>query len=115
MDLNSIIDAQFNRAVEIVQNLPKTGPIQTGYEDKLDMYRCVATVRVAIASSSCYALAYSSKVSSASLCAFACSVHSCGPRSDDGQRTRPTTEYVGGAAAGEVVRNVLINSAEITC
>lgn len=35
----SRIDAQFNRAVEIVQNLPKTGPIQTGYEDKLNMYR----------------------------------------------------------------------------
>ncbi|KIP09192.1 hypothetical protein PHLGIDRAFT_103187, partial [Phlebiopsis gigantea 11061_1 CR5-6] len=38
MDPQSIVDAQFNRAVEIVQNLPKTGPIQTGYEDKLDMY-----------------------------------------------------------------------------
>lgn len=38
MDPHSIIDAQFNRAVEIVQNLPKTGPIQTGYEDKLNMY-----------------------------------------------------------------------------
>ncbi|KAG8985524.1 hypothetical protein FRB94_004886 [Tulasnella sp. JGI-2019a] len=29
---------QFNRAVEIVHGLPKTGPIQTAYEDKLDMY-----------------------------------------------------------------------------
>ncbi|GJE84930.1 acyl-CoA-binding protein [Phanerochaete sordida] len=38
MDPLGIIDAQFNRAVEIVQNLPKTGPIQTGYEDKLNMY-----------------------------------------------------------------------------
>ena len=40
MDLNSrqLIDAQFDRAVEIVQGLPKTGPIQTGYEEKLDMY-----------------------------------------------------------------------------
>ena len=41
MEPNGVIDAQFNRAVEIVQNLPKTGPIQTGYEDKLNMYRCV--------------------------------------------------------------------------
>lgn len=49
MDPHSIIDAQFNRAVEIVQNLPKTGPIQTGYEDKLDMYRCA--LRVCISSS----------------------------------------------------------------
>ena len=35
------IDAQFDRAVEIVQGLPKTGPIQTGYEEKLAMYRYV--------------------------------------------------------------------------
>ena len=43
MDLNSrqLIDAQFDRAVGIVQGLPKTGPIQTGYEEKLDMYRYV--------------------------------------------------------------------------
>lgn len=41
MEPHGVIDAQFNRAVEIVQNLPTTGPIQTGYEDKLDMYRCV--------------------------------------------------------------------------
>ncbi|KAG8931344.1 hypothetical protein FRC02_002851 [Tulasnella sp. 418] len=32
------LDAQFNRAVEIVQGLPNTGPIQTGYEEKLAMY-----------------------------------------------------------------------------
>ncbi|KAH9850043.1 ACBP-domain-containing protein [Lenzites betulinus] len=38
MDSRQLIDAQFDRAVEIVQSLPKTGPIQTGYEDKLDMY-----------------------------------------------------------------------------
>ncbi|TFK92954.1 ACBP-domain-containing protein [Polyporus arcularius HHB13444] len=40
MDLDSrqLIDAQFDRAVEIVQGLPKTGPIQTGYEEKLNMY-----------------------------------------------------------------------------
>lgn len=36
-----MIDAQFVRAVEIVQGLPKTGPIQTGYEEKLTMYRYV--------------------------------------------------------------------------
>lgn len=38
MDSRELIDAQFDRAVEIVQNLPKTGPIQTGYEEKLTMY-----------------------------------------------------------------------------
>ncbi|KAI0637930.1 ACBP-domain-containing protein [Trametes polyzona] len=38
MDSRQLIDAQFDRAVEIVQSLPKTGPIQTGYEDKLNMY-----------------------------------------------------------------------------
>ncbi|KAI0771982.1 ACBP-domain-containing protein [Trametes elegans] len=44
MDSRQLIDAQFDRAVEIVQGLPKTGPIQTGYEDKLNMYRYQATV-----------------------------------------------------------------------
>lgn len=39
MDSQQLIDAQFDRAVEIVQGLPKTGPIQTTYEDKLTMYR----------------------------------------------------------------------------
>nr|VWO94737.1 Extracellular metalloprotease 1 (EC [Ganoderma boninense] len=39
VDSRQLIDAQFDRAVEIVQGLPKTGPIQTGYEEKLDMYR----------------------------------------------------------------------------
>ncbi|KAJ4472173.1 acyl CoA binding protein-domain-containing protein [Lentinula aciculospora] len=34
----SLQDAQFDRAVEIVQGLPKTGPIQTDYEEKLTMY-----------------------------------------------------------------------------
>ncbi|KIK77692.1 hypothetical protein PAXRUDRAFT_834909 [Paxillus rubicundulus Ve08.2h10] len=38
MDSRQLIDAQFDRAVEIVQSLPKTGPIQTGYEEKLTMY-----------------------------------------------------------------------------
>ncbi|KAF8897230.1 acyl CoA binding protein-domain-containing protein [Infundibulicybe gibba] len=33
-----LIDAQFDRAVEIVQGLPKTGPIQTDYDEKLTMY-----------------------------------------------------------------------------
>lgn len=42
MDSRQLIDAQFNRAVEIVQSLPKTGPIQTGYEEKLTMYRFVS-------------------------------------------------------------------------
>ncbi|KAK7061462.1 ACBP-domain-containing protein [Favolaschia claudopus] len=35
---HELIDAQFDRAVEIVQSLPKTGPIQTGYDEKLAMY-----------------------------------------------------------------------------
>lgn len=39
MDSHILIDAQFDRAVEIVQGLPKTGPIQTDYEEKLTMYR----------------------------------------------------------------------------
>ncbi|KAF8305385.1 acyl-CoA-binding protein, partial [Clavulina sp. PMI_390] len=33
--------SQFDRAVEIVQSLPKNGPIQTGYEEKLALYRYV--------------------------------------------------------------------------
>lgn len=41
MNSHELIDAQFDRAVEIVQNLSKTGPIQTGYEEKLAMYRCI--------------------------------------------------------------------------
>jgi hypothetical protein len=44
MSSRELIDAQFDRAVEIVQNLPKTGPIQTGYEEKLAMYRCVTII-----------------------------------------------------------------------
>jgi len=32
------IDEQFDRAVSIVQGLPKSGPIQTEYEEKLAMY-----------------------------------------------------------------------------
>ncbi|XP_006459978.1 hypothetical protein AGABI2DRAFT_67415 [Agaricus bisporus var. bisporus H97] len=39
MASHELIDAQFDRAVEIVQSLPKTGPIQTDYEEKLQMYR----------------------------------------------------------------------------
>ncbi|KAJ6516197.1 hypothetical protein C8R45DRAFT_959228 [Mycena sanguinolenta] len=38
MSSHELIDAQFDRAVEIVQGLPKTGPIQTGYDEKLAMY-----------------------------------------------------------------------------
>ncbi|GJJ16262.1 hypothetical protein Clacol_010558 [Clathrus columnatus] len=36
---NGLVDAQFSKAVSIVQSLPKTGPIQTDYEEKLVMYR----------------------------------------------------------------------------
>lgn len=43
MDSRQLIDAQFNRAVEIIQGLPKTGLIvQTGYEEKLTVYRFVS-------------------------------------------------------------------------
>jgi hypothetical protein len=44
MDPREAIEAQFKRAVEIVQGLPKTGPIQTGYEEKLTMYRYVIAI-----------------------------------------------------------------------
>ncbi|PVF93197.1 ACBP-domain-containing protein [Serendipita vermifera] len=37
-DEQDLIDLQFDRAVEMVQGLPKNGPIQTGYEEKLAMY-----------------------------------------------------------------------------
>jgi len=40
------VHSQFRRAVEIVQGLPKQGPIQTGYEEKLAMYRCVRARRL---------------------------------------------------------------------
>ena len=46
VDSRQLIDAQFDHAVEIVQGLPKTGPIQTGYKKKLDMYRCVQCVHI---------------------------------------------------------------------
>jgi hypothetical protein len=44
MATHELIDAQFDRAVEIVQGLPKTGPIQTDYEEKLQMYRYAPTL-----------------------------------------------------------------------
>lgn len=44
MDSRELIDAQFDRAVEIVQGLPKNGPIQTDYEEKLTMYRFVLSL-----------------------------------------------------------------------
>ncbi|KII95894.1 hypothetical protein PLICRDRAFT_150878 [Plicaturopsis crispa FD-325 SS-3] len=44
MDSRELIDIQFDRAVEIVQGLPKTGPIQTGYEEKLTILYKQATV-----------------------------------------------------------------------
>jgi len=46
MASHELIDAQFDRAVEIVQSLPTTGPIQTDYEEKLLMYRQVTLCRV---------------------------------------------------------------------
>ncbi len=41
MASHDLIDSQFDRAVEIVQSLPKNGPIQTDYEEKLQMYRYI--------------------------------------------------------------------------
>ncbi|BEJ13760.1 hypothetical protein CspHIS471_0309340 [Cutaneotrichosporon sp. HIS471] len=32
------LDAQFHRAVDVVQSLPKSGPVQTSYEEKLQLY-----------------------------------------------------------------------------
>jgi len=44
MSSPALIDAQFDRAVGIVQGLPKTGPIQTDYEEKLTMYRFALSI-----------------------------------------------------------------------
>ncbi|EDP43292.1 hypothetical protein MGL_2302 [Malassezia globosa CBS 7966] len=33
-----VIDALFERTVDIVQSLPPNGPIQTSYEEKLVLY-----------------------------------------------------------------------------
>ena len=46
MSSHELIDAQFDRAVEIVQSLPKTGPIQTDYDEKLTMYRWGSLLRL---------------------------------------------------------------------
>lgn len=34
----ALIDARFHRAVDIIQSLPKSGPITTTYEEKLMLY-----------------------------------------------------------------------------
>ncbi|PWN30572.1 ACBP-domain-containing protein [Jaminaea rosea] len=38
MSSADVIDALFDRTVDIVQSLPKSGPIQTSYEEKLALY-----------------------------------------------------------------------------
>ncbi|KAL1412853.1 hypothetical protein Q8F55_000602 [Vanrija albida] len=38
MATTNSIDKQFHRAVDIVQSLPKSGPVQTSYEEKLQLY-----------------------------------------------------------------------------
>lgn len=64
MSSRELIDAQFDRAVEIVQNLPKTDPIQTGYEEKLAMYRCATSSTIpALSSQLIYAPVFTSRVS----------------------------------------------------
>lgn len=37
-DEAALIDARFHRAVDIIQSLPKSGPITTTYEEKLMLY-----------------------------------------------------------------------------
>ena len=37
--MDRIGSSLFDRTVDIVQGLPKTGPIQTSYEEKLALYR----------------------------------------------------------------------------
>ncbi|GAA5911634.1 hypothetical protein JCM8208_005697, partial [Rhodotorula glutinis] len=32
------VHARFERAVDIIQSLPKSGPIQTSYDQKLELY-----------------------------------------------------------------------------
>lgn len=64
MDSHQLIDAQFDRAVEIVQSLPKNGPVQTDYEEKLTMYRYVTPHSCSLPFLTCrfFALAYTNKV-----------------------------------------------------
>jgi acyl-CoA-binding protein len=38
MSSAEVIDALFDRTVDIAQSLPKSGPIQTSYEEKLALY-----------------------------------------------------------------------------
>ena len=38
MSSQDVIDALFDRTVDIVQSLPKSGPIQTSYDEKLALY-----------------------------------------------------------------------------
>lgn len=38
MSSAEVIDALFDRTVDVVQSLPKSGPIQTSYEEKLALY-----------------------------------------------------------------------------
>nr|GAT53845.1 predicted protein [Mycena chlorophos] len=58
---NDLIDAQFDRAVEIVQSFPKNGPIQTGYDEKLTMYRRVL-LAVSVGSFTDHPTAYTNKL-----------------------------------------------------
>lgn len=37
-DEAALVDARFHRAVDIIQSLPKSGPITTTYEEKLMLY-----------------------------------------------------------------------------
>lgn len=37
---DDLVNARFHRAVDIIQSLPKSGPITTTYEEKLMLYSC---------------------------------------------------------------------------
>jgi len=64
MNSHQLIDAQFDRAVGIVQGLPKNGPVQTDYEEKLTMYRCGSphSYSLPFIDPPLFVLAYTSKV-----------------------------------------------------
>jgi hypothetical protein len=103
MDSRELIDAQFDRAVEIVQGLPKTGPIQTGYEEKLTMYRCATRPFISTHTFTYWLPACISKVdinftSYARVSLTYVTVHS-----DSWQCSRHSSGHVGYAREGEVV------------
>lgn len=49
----ALVDAKFHRAVDIIQSLPKNGPISTSYEEKLMLYSLYKQGMSAITDSCC--------------------------------------------------------------